>query len=75
MQQLLTTIEIPHSQKAYNCTCSNCTGTGTGSSKGYGFYNCSYCSSCRAGKKASTTATWGGTNTYIDSDSCDYVAS
>ena len=56
-----------------NCTCSNCTGIGTGS-YGYGFYNCKHCSSCRAGDTASTTATWGGTNTYIDSDSCDYVA-
>ena len=59
-----------------NCTCSNCTGTGTGNGHGYGygFSFCKHCSSCRAGKK-STTATWGGTNTYIDSDSCDYVAS
>ena len=60
-----------------DCTCSNCTGTGTGtgsSGSGYGFYDCKYCSSCRAGETASTTATWGGTNTYIDSDSCDYVA-
>ena len=62
------------------CTCSNCTSTGTGtgndtvSGRGYGFYGCKYCSSCRAGGTASTTATWGGTNTYIDSDSCDYVA-
>ena len=55
------------------CTCSNCTGTGTGS-YGYGFYGCKHCSSCRAGDTASTTTTWGGTNTYIDSDSCDYVA-
>ena len=61
----------------YGCTCSNCTGSGSGAGygSGYGFYSCSYCSSCRAGKTASTTATWGGTNTYIDSDSCDYVAS
>ena len=60
----------------YSCTCSNCTGSGSASyGSGYGFYSCSYCSSCRAGKTASTTATWGGTNTYIDSDSCDYVAS
>ena len=58
----------------WNCTCSNCTGTGTGSEVGYGFCNCKHCSSCRAGDTASTTATWGGTNTYIDSDSCDYVA-
>ena len=58
------------------CTCSNCTGTGTstGSGSGYGFVDCRYCSSCRAGKTPSTTATWDGTNTYIDSDSCDYVA-
>ena len=62
----------------YECTCSNCTGTGnctsTGTGTGYGFYKCKHCSSCRAGNTASTTATWGGTNTYIDSDSCDYVA-
>ena len=60
----------------YICTCSNCTGTGTSNntSNGYGFYSCKHCSSCRAGSTASTTATWGGTNTYIDSDSCDYVA-
>ena len=58
----------------YECTCSNCTGTGTGTDTGYGFYSCKHCSSCRAGKTASTTATWGGINTYIDSDSCDYVA-
>ena len=59
-----------------NCACSNCTGTGTGTGKstGYGFFSCKHCSSCRAGKTASTTATWGGSNTYIDSDSCDYVA-
>ena len=56
------------------CTCSNCTGTGTGGSAGYVFYQCKHCSSCRAEKTTSTTATWGGTNTYIDSDSCDYVA-
>ena len=56
------------------CTCSNCIGTGTSSGTGYGFYSCNHCSSCRAGKTASTTATWGGANTYIDSDSCDYVA-
>ena len=58
----------------YDCTCSNCTGTGTGNVNGTGFYNCKHCSSCRAGDTASTTATWGGSNTYIDSDSCDYVA-
>ena len=60
----------------YACTCSNCTGTGTGKGNGdgVGFYDCKHCSSCRAGKTASTKATWGGTNTYIDSDSCDYVA-
>ena len=31
----------------YGCTCSNCTGDGTGASpnKGYGFYNCT-CSNC-----------------------------
>ena len=63
-----------------NCTCSNCTGSGYGNSNsnsnsyGYGFYDCKHCSSCRAGKTASTTSIWGGTNTYIDSDSCDYVA-
>ena len=56
------------------CTCSNCTGTGTGTGAGYGFDSCKHCSSCRAGATASTTATWGGENTYIDSDSCDYVA-
>ena len=56
------------------CTCSNCTGTGTGNVSGYSFYNCTYCSSCRVGSTASSTATWGGSNTYIDSDSCDYVA-
>lgn len=58
------------------CTCSNCTGTGTstGTGNGTGFDTCKHCSSCRAGKTASTTATWGGSNTYIDSDSCDYVA-
>ena len=57
--------------------CYNCTGTGTSNgtnSNGYGFFECKHCSSCRAGNTASTTATWGGTNTYIDSDSCDYVA-
>ena len=60
----------------FACTCSNCTGTGTskGDGVGVGFYDCKHCSSCRAGKTASTTATWGGSNTYIDSDSCDYVA-
>ena len=60
----------------YSCTCSNCTGTGSdvsGNKYGYGFFNCLHCSSCRAGATASTTATWGGSNTYIDSDSCDYV--
>ena len=59
----------------YNCTCSNCTATASSTSSGraYGFYNCKHCSSCRAGDTASTTATWGGTNKYIDSDSCDYV--
>ena len=65
------------------CTCSNCTGTGTGNKNGtgtgnndgYGFHDCRYCCSChRATDTASSTATWGGTNTYIDSDSCDYVA-
>ena len=64
----------------FECTCSNCTGTGTatgtgnGNASGYSFYNCTYCSSCRVGSTASSTATWGGSNTYIDSDSCDYVA-
>ena len=65
----------------FSCTCSNCTGAGTSQSEGssqsvgYGFVDCRYCSSChRATNTASTTATWGGTNTYIDSDSCDYVA-
>ena len=61
----------------YNCTCSNCTGTGTGkdgTGYGYGFYGCKHCSSCHSGGAANTTATWGGTNTYIDSDSCNYVA-
>ena len=60
----------------FSCTCSNCTGTGTttGNGGGYGFFNCKHCSSCRNGDTASTTATWGSTNTYIDSDSCDYVA-
>ena len=55
------------------CTCSNCTGTGTGNTGGWSFFSCKHCSSCRAGATASTTATWGGKNTYIDSDSCDYV--
>ena len=57
------------------CTCSNCTGygNGNGNGNGFGFYGCKHCSSCRAGETASTTATWGGSNTYIDSDSCDYV--
>ena len=61
----------------FECTCSNCTGTGTSNctnGKGFGFFECKHCSSCRAGNTASATATWGGTNTYIDSDSCDYVA-
>ena len=58
----------------YSCTCSNCTGTGTGYVNGYGFYSCKHCSSCRAGNTKSSKATWGGANTYIDSDSCDYVA-
>ena len=60
------------------CDCSNCVGVGTstGDGKGYSFYSCEHCSSCRAMLyNESSTATWGGTNTYIDSDSCDYVAS
>ena len=56
----------------YECTCSNCTGKGSADRGCYDFYGCKHCSSCRTGSTAST-ATWGGTNTYIDSDSCDYV--
>ena len=59
-----------------NCTCSNCTGFGRKgtSNKGYGFYDCKHCSSCRVKAIETGGAAWGGTNTYIDSDSCNYVA-
>lgn len=57
------------------CSADDCTASGVSNAAGglgYGFYDCSYCTRCRAGTDSCTTATWGGTNTYIDSDSCDY---
>ena len=51
----------------------DCTSIGIAESSnkhGYGFFDCSYCTRCRAGG-ASTSATWGGTNLKIDSNTCD----
>lgn len=51
----------------------DCTSIGIAESSnkhGYGFFDCSYCTRCRAGG-ASTSATWGGTNIKIDSNTCD----
>ena len=53
----------------------NCTGVGSGnygvSSKGYAFYSCKICSNClQDPDHTSTTATWGGTNTDVDPDTC-----
>ena len=57
------------------CSADDCTASGisraTGG-QGYGFYDCNYCVRCRAGSDSSTTAAWGGINTFIDSESCDY---
>ena len=51
----------------------DCTSIGIAESSnkhGYGFFDCSYCTRCRPGG-ASTSATWGGTNIKIDSNTCD----
>ncbi len=57
------------------CSADDCTASGisrANDGQGYGFYDCEYCVRCRAGSVSSTTATWGGINTFIDSESCDY---
>lgn len=51
------------------CTVDNCDSVATGTA-GYAYYDCSYCTRAKA-SKASTTATWGGTNTKIDTNTCD----
>lgn len=51
------------------CTVDNCDSVATGTA-GYAYYDCSYCTRAKA-SSASTTATWGGTNTKIDTDTCD----
>lgn len=66
---------VMNSYGIIGCSADDCTASGIASgsgSQGYGFYDCSYCARCRAGTDSSTTSTWGGANTYIDSDSCDY---
>lgn len=57
------------------CSADDCTASGISRAtdgQGYGFYDCNYCVRCRAGGDSSTTAAWGGINTFIDSESCDY---
>ena len=57
------------------CSADDCTASGISrvtDGQGYGFYDCNYCVRCRAGSDSSTTAAWGGINTFIDSESCDY---
>ena len=57
------------------CSADDCTASGisrANDGQGYGFYDCNYCVRCRAGSDSSTTAAWGGINTFIDSESCDY---
>ena len=57
------------------CSADDCTASGISRAtdgQGYGFYDCNYCVRCRAGSDSSTTAAWGGINTFIDSESCDY---
>ena len=52
---------------------SNCNGSVSGSSVvlGYSFYACNICSNCvQTPKTTSKTATWGGTNTNVDYDTC-----
>lgn len=39
--------------------------------EGYGFKDMSFCTRCRSAEEKSTTATWTGTNAYIDSNTCD----
>ena len=59
------------------CSADDCTASGISRAtdgQGYGFYDCNYCVRCRAGSDSSTTAAWGGINTFIDSESCDYSA-
>lgn len=51
------------------CSTDDCTAVATGT-EGHGFYNCHHCTRSRAGGE-STTATWGGANTFIDADTCD----
>ena len=57
------------------CSADDCTASGISRAtdgQGYGFYDCNYCVRCRAGSDSPTTAAWGGINTFIDSESCDY---
>ena len=57
------------------CSADDCTASGisrANDGQGYGFYDCNYCVRCRAGSDSSTTAAWGGINTFIDGESCDY---
>lgn len=68
---------VMNSYGIIGCSADDCTASGISSAaggSGYGFYDCSYCTRCRAGSDSSTTATWGGANTYIDADTCDYSA-
>lgn len=51
------------------CSLDDVKGVATGV-EGYAFYNCHYCTKSRSGGE-STTATWGGSNTFIDADTCD----
>lgn len=51
------------------CSLDDVKGVASGT-EGYAFYNCHHCTKARAGG-VSTTATWGGANTFIDADTCD----
>ena len=66
---------VRNSYGIIGCSADDCTASGISRAtdgQGYGFYDCNYCVRCRAGSDSSTTAAWGGINTFIDSESCDY---
>ena len=66
---------LRNSYGVIGCSADDCTASGISRAtdgQGYGFYDCNYCVRCRAGSDSSTTAAWGGINTFIDSESCDY---
>lgn len=62
-----------HAYALISCSGDNVQASGVGGVgfEGYGFKNMSFCTRCRSASVSSSTATWTGTNAYIDTNTCD----